>query len=191
MKILNTTVIMAITVIVLTPALLLAEDGPGTGSNGYISVFYPQIKFRGENQLDTGDGAGLRIGGVAKNVVSADVSVFRTLHDAKTSQKTKFTGLTYNFKLLFPFPIVMPYVAFGIGRYVLEDESTVYRGNKDGSGINGYQVGGGIQLKLSQYFSMNVGYMKRRMEFDYPIPADQIIRRQARSYEMGMAIHFK
>lgn len=131
--------------VILCASAVGASTDTANEDRGSIGVFYPHISFRGDDQPDTGDGAGIRIGGMKGKVFGAFLSAFRTRHDDGPGRKAEFTGLTGDLKLSMPlFKVVAPYVCAGIGRYVLETPDTVLRGNQEGSGINGYQVGAGL-----------------------------------------------
>lgn len=172
--------------VVLSASVAEASD-PSNQDSGYVGIFSPRVTFRGTNQPDTGDGIGIKLGGMKGGVFGAFLSAFQTTHEDGTSQRAVFTGLTWDLKLSLPFPVVAPYGSAGLGRYVLENSKTVYRGNQDGSGINGYQVGAGLDFHLSELFTFTVGYTKRRMEFDNGIPE---IRQQVREYDAELAFHF-
>lgn len=186
-------ILAAVSAALLSAAPLTAEasSDPQNEDSGYIGIFYPHIAFRGDNQPDTGGGAGIKFGGMKGNVFGAFLSAFRTWHDDGSSQKAVFTGLTWDVKLSLPLvPLITPYGSAGLGRYVLENSQAVYRGNRDGSGINGYQVGAGLDFHLSEFFSISVGYTKRRMEFDSGTPGESEFRQQIREYDAELAVHF-
>jgi opacity protein-like surface antigen len=186
-------IVAAIMAVVLNATPSLAESDTSGSKNpdgGYIGVFYPRIDFRGDTGK-TYEGAGVRIGFSRENVLGAELSVFKTWKDNGSSSTTELTGITFDIKLSLPlFPVVTPYGIVGLGRYVLENSQTVYRGNNDGSGINGYQVGAGIDFNLSKLLSLNLGYTKRRMEFDFGTPGGVEMHKQARTYDIGLAVHF-
>jgi opacity protein-like surface antigen len=176
---------------VVLSASVAEASGPSNEDSGFVGIFYPRIAFRGTNQPDTGGGVGIKLGGMKGEVFGAFLSAFQTTHDDGTSQRAVFTGLTWDLKLSLPmFPVVAPYGSAGLGRYVLENSKTVYRGNQDGSGINGYQVGAGLDFRLSELFTFTVGYTKRRMEFDRGFPGGGEIRQQVREYDAELAFHF-
>lgn len=184
-------IVAAIMAVVLnaTPSLAGSDQpGPENPDSNYIGVFYPRIDFRG----DTGNtfrGMGVRFGSSKANVLGGELSVFKVSQDIGSGTKTEFTGITYDLKLNLPLSPLAPYGLVGLGRYVLENPQTVYRGNTDGSGINGYQVGFGLNVNLS-IFTLNGGYTRRRMQFDAGTPGDIEMRMQARSFDIGLAVHF-
>jgi len=185
-------IVAAIMAVALNAAPSLAGSDQSDSDNpdsNYIGVFYPRIDFRG----DTGNtfrGMGVRFGSSKANVLGGELSVFKVSQDTGSGAKTEFTGITYDLKLSLPLsPLVAPYGLVGLGRYVLEYPQTVYRGNSNGSGINGYQVGFGLNVNLS-IFTLNGGYTRRRMEFDSGTPGDVEMRMQARTFDIGLAVHF-
>jgi opacity protein-like surface antigen len=185
-------IFVVVTAIVLSAAPAGASSDSQIEQSGFIGVFYPRITFRGDNQPDTGDGVGIKFGGIIGKSFGAYLSAFRTWHDDGSNPKAVFTGLTGDFKLSVPlFRLVAPYGSAGLGRYVLENRNTVYRGNQEGSGINGYQVGAGLDFRLSELFTFTVGYTKRRMEFDSGTPGGIEIHQQIREYDAELAVHFR
>jgi opacity protein-like surface antigen len=186
-------IVAAIMALVLNATPSLAGSDSSSSKNpdgGYVGVFYPRIDFRGDTG-HTFEGAGVRVGFSKENVLGAELSAFKAWKDNGASATTEFTGITFDVKLSLPlFPVVTPYGLLGLGRYVLENSQTVFRGNSDGSGINGYQVGAGLDFTLSRSFSLNVGYTKRRMEFDSGTTGNVETRKQARTYDIGLAVHF-
>jgi len=183
--------LFAAVVIFAAPLAAQASSDENSGSSAFIYVFYPQVHFRGENQLDDGNGLGISIGGMKAEVFGAYLTALRTRHDDGFGQKADFTGLTWDLKVALPlFKYIVPYGSAGLGRYVLERSQTVYRGNREGSGINGYQVGAGLEIHLSDYFSINGGYTKRRLEFDSQTPGVDDTKHQIREFDFGLAFHF-
>lgn len=186
-------ILVVLTAVILNASLAGASSESPSDESGYVGIFYPRVTFRGNDQPNnTGDGVGVKIGGMKGDFFGAFMSGFRTLHDdGTTSKQAVFTGLTWDLKLSIPlFTVVAPYGSAGLGRYVLERSQTVYRGNQDGSGINGYQVGAGLDFHLSKLFSLSVGYAKRRMEFDRGTPDGKEIHTQIREYDAELAFHF-
>lgn len=183
----------ALAAVVLSVSVAEASSDSWSEDTGYVGIFYPYIAFRGDNEPNNGGGAGIRLGGMKGSVFGAFLSAFRTTHDDGTSQKAVFTGVTADLKLSLPlFRVVAPYGSAGLGRYVLENSQTVFRGNQDGFlGINGYQVGAGLDFHLSELFTLAVGYTQRRMEFDRGIPAGKSeIWQQVSEYDVELAVHF-
>jgi opacity protein-like surface antigen len=187
-------IVAAIIALVLNATPSLAGSGlpgPENPDSGSVGVFYPRIDFQGDTGK-TFEGAGVRIGFSREKVLGYEISAFKAWQDNGSSATTELTGITFDIKLSLPlFPVVAPYGIVGLGRYVLENSQTVYRGNQDGSGINGYQVGAGIDFYLSQSLSFNLGYTKRRMEFDSGTPGNVETHKEARTYDIGLAFHFQ
>ncbi len=178
--------------LVVSVAPARAADDSDNGEKGFVSIFFPHITFRGTNQPDTGDGLGFRIGGLTRQVFGAYLSAFRTRHDNANGGNADFTGLTADLKVSVPlFKVVTPYGSAGLGRYVLETPQTVYRGNQEGSGVNGYQVGAGLDIHISEQLVLSAGYTKRRMLFDRGTPVGDEIHQQIREYDLELAVLFR
>jgi opacity protein-like surface antigen len=186
--------VLTITAVILSATQSMATQPafPGQADSVYIGVFFPRTSFEGDIKgVDTGDGVGGRIGFSVENVLSSEFSAFKSWHDAGPAERIALSGITLDIKLSLPlFPVVSPYGFVGMGRYTLETPQTVYRGDTDGNGINGYQDGLGLDLYLSKNFSLNLGYTTRRMKFDTGTPGGTTLKTTAKTYDIGLAVHF-
>ncbi len=178
----------AVMLMVLPSNGFAARDG-----NLFLGAYYLQTSFHGGDikGLDDENGAGVRIGmETPKHIFAYELSYFETKHDTGLNDES-LSGLTFNLRLSFPFSdLIAPYGFAGWGQYALHmPDAIVFRGEDN---LNGFQVGGGLALYLSQYFSLNVGYTKRRMQFDYGPTSNKIeLHTKAITYDAGATVHFE
>ncbi len=161
--------------------------------NPFLGAYYIQTSFHGGDivGLDDERGAGIRLGAeTEKKIFAYELSYFETKHETSAANEASLSGLTFNFRLAFPFiEAIAPYGFAGLGRYALHASDTVvYRGEYN---LNGYQIGGGLDIRFSDYVSMSLGYAERRMQFNYGPATNKIeLRTTAITYDAGLTVHF-
>jgi opacity protein-like surface antigen len=176
---------------------LMVTPSKGVASadgNPFLGAYYVQAGFHGDDikGLDDEKGAGIRLGmETPGHFFAYEASYFETKHETSALNEESLNGLTFNMKLSFPFgEVIAPYGFVGLGRYALHrSDAVVYRGDDK---INGYQVGGGLDIHLSNHISLNLGYTKRRMQFNSGPTTGKIeLHTEAITYDAGVTVHIK
>jgi hypothetical protein len=133
--------------------------------------------------VDSGTGLGFRAGVGFNRHVALEGTYETTDHNNNTDLK----GVAVNVKLNFPLTTLdnrqvmslEPYAKFGYGSYELSYASV------SGSGI-GVQYGIGIELYLFRELSINAGWTKTKVEFDFSTKASADIK----TIDIGLIYHF-
>ena len=183
--------VMAIVLTALPSKTIAAPNEP----TPYIGVYYLKSNFTGADTQGMHDeyGPGIR-GGLesAKRIFAYEVSYFETKWESGPTEQS-LSGLTFDVKLSLPISdLLTPYGFAGVGNYVLHTSDTViYRGGDYyfGYKFNGFQLGGGFEIHLSKYFTLNVGYTKRRILFDQGTSDANALHAQAITYDVGLNLH--
>ncbi len=183
-------------VLAVAAVMLMALPSKGFAArdgNLFLGAYYLQTSFHGADikGLDDENGVGVRAGmETPKHIFAYELSYFETKHDAGLND-VSLSGVTFDLRLSFPFSdVIAPYGFAGWGQYALHmSDAVVLRGEDK---LNGLQVGGGLALYLSRYFSLNAGYTKRRIQFDYGPASNKIeLHTKAISYDAGVTVHFE
>lgn len=169
--------------------------GPRDLQTAAFGVYVPTTKFyRDFATLESGSGIGARFGVFGGDVIGLEFSAFQTRHDDPSGENWDFSGMTVDLKLRLPLAgkQVVPYGSVGAGRYVIRDDEgiVVYRGNVDWNGINGTQVGLGIDVYLSEQLSVNAGFARRRIEFDYGTSTGADMIALTKTIDFGLNVHW-
>jgi len=189
MKKISFLAIMAVALMGTPSKGIAAADG-----NPFLGVSYVHAGFHGGDfkGLDDEKGAGIRLGmETPEHFFAYEVAYFETKHEASATNDESLNGLTFNMRMSFPFgEVIAPYGFAGLGRYALHmSDNVVYRGENK---INGFQVGGGLDIHLSDHISLNFGYTKRRMQFDYgPTSGTIELHTKAITYDAGVTVHLE
>jgi len=186
-----------ITFLAIVTVVLIATPSKGNAAadgNPFMGVSYVHAGFHGGDikGLDDERGAGVRLGmETPAHTFAYEVAYFETKHETSATSEESFNGLTFNMRLSFPFgEVIAPYGFAGVGKYALHiSDSVVYRGENK---INGFQVGGGLDIHLSDHISLNAGYTRRRMQFDYgPTTGTVELHTKAITYDAGLTVHIE
>lgn len=167
-------IVLAIT-LMASPAI--AKQGFYLGVNLLFNDFSGDI-----NNLDSGNGLGLR-GGIGLNrYLSFEAAIFKTDHDINGGGTADFTGATIDAKLNLPLTgsHIEPYIFGGVGSYTLD-----YPGQSiDG---NGGQLGIGMDIYLFPELNFNVGLTRRNITFDQP---GGDVKAKVTTLDFGLTYHF-
>jgi hypothetical protein len=168
----------AVIAVVLAAAPVMAKEG------FYLGVNLLYHDFSGDtNDLDNGNGLGLRGGFGLNRYLAFEAAVFSTDHDVQSGGSTDFEGATIDAKLSFPLSgsQIAPYIFGGVGTYKLDN----YHGaSPDGTGG---QLGIGIDIYLFPELNLNVGLNRRNITFDAS-PRD--IDAKVTTLDFGITYHF-
>jgi hypothetical protein len=163
------------TALLATPAA--AKEGFYLGVNVLFNEFSGDI-----NNLDSGNGLGLRAGIGLNRYLSFEGTLFRTDHEAKSGGGTvDFTGLTIDAKLNFPLSgsHLEPYIFAGVGTYEFD-------GNGTTTDAKGGQIGIGIDIYLFPELNFNVGLTRRNITLDTTPEQDGKVT----TLDFGFTYHF-
>jgi opacity protein-like surface antigen len=185
--------------------------GPAAAREGfYLGAFYPRNSIAKDIEgLERGDGLGVRAGLGTGEHFAMELAFFETDHAVGAAEEWKFKGGTFDLKVFMPITgitNVEPFITGGIGKYSLDTPTGVYRGNVDQiyrytesdgtvhdwktSFFNGYQFGAGANIFISPELSVDLGYVVRKMYFDWNTPGGEELRSRVRSLEAGVSYHF-
>ncbi len=157
-----------------------AKEGFYLGANVLFNDFSGDI-----DNLDSGNGLGLRGGFGLNRYLSFEAGIFKTDHDLKNGTGTAdFKGGTIDAKLSFPLTgsHIEPYIFGGVGTYTL-----VYPGQTlDGKGG---QLGIGMDIYLFPELSFNVGLARRNITFD-ATGATPELKGKVTTLDFGFTYHF-
>lgn len=166
--------ILALTVMA-TPAM--AKEGFYLGVNVLVNEFGGDI-----NNLESGNGLGIRAGIGLNRYLSFEGALFKTDHDVKNgSGSVDFTGLTIDAKLNLPLSgsQIEPYFLGGIGTYEFDNNGTT-------TDATGGQIGIGIDIYLFPELNFNVGLTRRNITLDTTPERDGKVT----TLDFGFTYHF-
>lgn len=146
---------LLVATLIATPAI--AKEGFYLGVNVLYNDFSGDI-----DNLDAGNGLGLRGGYGLNRYLSFEAAIFKTNHDVKNGSGTvDFKGGTIDAKLNLPLSgsHIEPYILAGVGSYKLD-------GNGFSTTGTGGQLGIGMAIYLFPELDFNVGLTRRNITFD-------------------------
>lgn len=173
-------IILAMLAVILFATPVMAKEGFYIGVNLLFNDFSGDV-----NNLDSGNGLGLRGGFGLNRYLAFEAAIFKTDHDVTNGSGTAdFKGMTIDAKLSFPLSgsHIAPYLSGGVGSYKLEYPARTL----DSKGLAG-QLGIGIDIYLFPELNFNVGLSRRDITFDAS-PGD--VDAKVTTLDFGIAYHF-
>ncbi len=162
---------------VIAAAPAQAKEGFFFGANLLFNDFSGDI-----NNLDSGEGLGLRGGYGLNRYLSFEAGLFKTAHDIKNGGgSADFKGTTIDAKLNLPLTgsRIEPYLLGGVGRYRIDYPGQTIEGN-------GGQLGIGMDIYLFPELNLNVGVSRRNITFETtPEKTGKVT-----TLDLGLTYHF-
>ena len=174
----------------LVAAVFLIIASPVMAKEGfYIGVYMPTATISGVagTGIDSGNGLGFRAGMGLNRYLAIEGTYEKTSHDAILGTTADLKGAAANVKLNFPLTTldsrqimsVEPYAKFGYGSYELSLPGSSGKSN-------GTQYGIGIELYLFRELSINAGWTKTKVDFDFTPKESGDIK----TIDIGLMYHF-
>jgi hypothetical protein len=164
--------------LIATPAM--AKEGFYLGANVLFNDFSGDI-----DNLDSGNGLGLRGGYGLNKYLAFEAAVFKTNHDVKNGGGTvDFKGGTIDAKLNLPLTgsHIEPYLLGGVGTYKLDGAGESLDGK-------GGQIGIGMDIYLFPELNFNVGLTRRNITFDSTSTTPEL-KTKVTTLDFGITYHF-
>jgi hypothetical protein len=173
----------------LAAVLFLISASPVMAKEGfYLGVYMPTTKISGDaTSVDSGSGLGFRAGIGLNRYFAIEGTYEKTSHDVTGGSTADLKGAAVNAKLNFPLTTLdsqkimslEPYAKIGFGSY----ELSVPGASGTGSGV---QYGIGIELYLFRELSINAGWTKTKVDFDFTPEESGDIK----TIDIGLMYHF-
>ena len=178
----------AATLRILAVALLLIFAQPAAAKEGFylgVNVLFNDINgdINTPENVDSGNGLGLRGGFGLNNNIAVEAGVWKTKHSNKLAGKSAdLDAGTIDLKISFPLvgSHIEPYVLFGAGMFTIEQKGISDKGK-------GGRVGIGMDIYLFPDISFNVGFTRSNAAFTHN-SADMDGR--ITTMDFGISYHF-
>ncbi len=172
--------VMLVLAAIITAAPVHAKEGFYLGANLQFNDFSGDL-----NNLDSGNGFGLRGGFGLNRYLAFEAGIFKTDHDLKNgSGAADFKGGTIDAKLNFPLTgsHIEPYIFGGVGTYKLDLPGQTLDGK-------GGQLGIGMDIYLFPELSFNVGLARKNVTFDATATNPEL-KGKVTTLDFGLTYHF-